>query len=231
MRATLLEMERADSSSLKIVTDEESARLLSDPKQARLLLPFLGRERTLTEAAEELGLRLDAMYYRVKRLERPGLVRVVRLLERKGRAIRTYQASASAYFVPLTAVPDATVEQLLEQGDAGPRKRVTEGLAAALKDATLTIQFGIHVRLDPSGEPSIGLGPQDADWQPQHLLDAAAPALLTSWVSLQLDFADAKALQRELFDLIARYAALGGAQSYLMGVSLVPTPAPGGHDS
>ncbi len=223
MRATVLEMEDVDSSSVEIVTDAESARLLADPESARFVFPFLGRERTVSEVAAELGLKVDAMYYRVKRLERLGLLRVVRLLERKGRAIRTYQASSSAYFVPLTAVPDATVEELLERGEAGPRQRATEGFAAALKDAALAVRFGVHVRLD-DGEPSISLGPEDANWRPERFLDAAAPALLMSWTSLNLDFADAKALQRELFEVIARYSVLGGAQTYLMGVSLVPTP-------
>lgn len=224
--ATLLEMEDADSSSLEVVTDPEAARLLSDPETARLLFPFIGRERTVSEVARELGFRVDAMYYRVKRLERSTLLRVSRTVERKGRAIRTYVASSRSYFVPLAAVPDATVEDLLEQADVEPRRRAAAGFAAALREAGSTMRFGVHVRLDDAGDPSISLGPEDRDWSPEALLDPSAPALLASWAWLQLDFAAAKALQRELYGVISRYAGLQGSQGYLMGLTFTPARRP-----
>lgn len=52
-----------------------------------------------------------------------------------------------------------------------------------------------------------------------------------SWVSLELDYADAKALQRDLFELNARCSGSRGAQIYHMGLTLVPTRARSGRRS
>lgn len=54
-------------------------------------------------------------------------------------------------------------------------------------------------------------------------LDPQAPAVLSAWRdSLTLDFEDAKALQRELFDLLQRYLAKSGAQRYVVHLAMAP---------
>ena len=190
----------------------------------RPLLPFLGRERRVSDVAVELGLKVDAMYYRVRRLEALGLLEVARTVPRKGRALRLYRARSTHFFVPFTALAERTVEELLAEGDAEMRRRAARSTAAAMRDARLPLRMGIHVHLDAAGAPSVALGPADRDWSPQRLLAPGVPAIASAWAPLRLDFEDAKALQRELFELIGRYAAKRGAQPYLLGVQLAPTP-------
>ena len=48
--------------------------------------------------------------------------------------------------------------------------------------------------------------------------------LTTAHDAVYLDFADAKRLQQDLHTLLETYAAKGGAQRYLLRLSLVPLP-------
>ena len=153
-----------------------------------------------------------------------GLLRIVRRVPRKGRAIRTYRAVADSFFAPLHSLPDTTLEELLENGDADPRRRVARGMVAAMREAPTFLDWGVHVTVGDAGDLSVSIGPAEPDWQPARLLEGGAPAVVSSWVPLRLGFEDAKALQRELFDLIGRYSARTGPQEYLLGIALTPAP-------
>lgn len=65
--------------------------------------------------------------------------------------------------------------------------------------------------------------PQLVDDVETSLLSSDAPALWTAWAVLKLDFADAKAFQRELAALVGRYGDKRGSQDYLVRLALAPT--------
>jgi hypothetical protein len=215
-------MEDDDSSSFAVVRDPKAAAFLADLERVQVLLPFLERERTVSDVARELDLPLDAMYYRVRRLVELGLLQPTRTVPRKGRALTLYRARASHFFAPLDALPKRTAEDFLAEGDEPTRRRVARSVARVMLALPRDLRMGLHVRLDDEGRPSVGLGPEERGWRPAKMLDAEVPAIVSSWMPLRLGFEDAKALQRELFDLIERYAGRGGPDAYLLGLQLAP---------
>ncbi len=95
------------------VTDSEQARLLSDNASLRYFRPFVARELSVKEAADELGVALDTMLYRVKVLLGAGLLRVARLERRAGRPIKYYRSVHDAYIIPFDLTPYANLEEIL----------------------------------------------------------------------------------------------------------------------
>lgn len=132
-------------------------RTLTDPKACRILATFIGRERTLSQAAADLDLSLSALTYWVGRLIAAGLLTVARRERRRGSPIKRYRATADAFFVPNAA--------LIEHGRASFRAELRSELQAAL---TRSLAYA--------------------------------------------DGADAKALQRELTELLERYRGRGGGR-------------------
>lgn len=114
-----------------VVEDVQQARLLSDPRSVRFFEPFLGRERTVSQAADEVGVSLDTMLYRVRRLLAAGLLRVVREESRPGRAIKVYRSTSDAYFVPFHSTPYADLAERLRE-ELGPFLNESSDLLARL---------------------------------------------------------------------------------------------------
>ena len=214
-------MKQPNSSSPKIVDEEKAAQLLVDLEQVKLVLPFMGQERSISEVAKDLDMAVDAMTYRVKRFVKLGLLEETRKEARKGRAI-TYYCAASAFFVPVKSIPNQTTEELFLHSDVGMRHTIAKSMTKALYESTSFENWGVLVQKSPDGKPSLGLTPPSADWGFEKLLDASAPALLSSWMPLSLEFEDAKALQADLFQLIGKYASKQGSQDYLLGLALAP---------
>lgn len=215
-------MKGQGSSSFRTVRDAKAAAVLADLDRVQVLVPFLGRERRVSEVAAELGLPVDATYYRVRRLVDAGLVDLSRTVPRKGRALKLYRATADRFFVPLDALPEQTAEEFLTQGDEPTRLLMARSVSRVLRELPDHLQMGLHVSAAPDGKPSVGLGPAEPDWQPDGMLEPGVPAILSSWMPLRLGYADAKALQREMFELIERYAHRDGPDDYLLGLQLAP---------
>lgn len=93
-----------DPAGLHPVTDPAQARIVADPTRSRFLHPFLGRERTVSEAAAELGCAADVMLYRVRRMLAASLLRITATRRRTGRPIKVYRSSHDGYFVPNDAM-------------------------------------------------------------------------------------------------------------------------------
>lgn len=89
-----------DITALHRVENPGQAAILADPIRSRFLGPFLGRERTVTEAAAEVGCTPGAMLYRVRRMVQADLLDVVAIRKRSGRAIKVYRSRHDGYFVP-----------------------------------------------------------------------------------------------------------------------------------
>ena len=83
-----------------MVTNAEAARILLEPKHARFIAPFLGRERLVAEVAEEIGAPLSTTFRHVTRYCEVGILQVTREQTRKGRALKFYRTVTDAFFVP-----------------------------------------------------------------------------------------------------------------------------------
>jgi DNA-binding transcriptional ArsR family regulator len=200
-----------------------AALMLLDPEMLRALSPFVRYERAAASVAEELGLPLSTLLYRLKRLRHAGLLELSRIERRAGSAIRHYRATSHAFFVPYHLTPLETPEALLEREHAPRQRRLERSLVRAGQsqfDGRGQPVFGVRVVLE--GERLVvrnALGP-DTDW---NFLSPLTPAIVDLWAEdVRLEFEDAKALQAEMCDLLKRYRALSGPQGYIVRVAMAP---------
>ena len=134
----LLKMEEVDSSrptseAFYRVQSEEQAQLLSDPGGSRFLHPFIGRENTVAAAAQTLGCSLQTMHYRVKQLLAVGLLEVVRVQKRAGRAVKHYRAVSDAFFVPDDLTHYADLEERFLADLRPTLAAIARGLAEGIR--------------------------------------------------------------------------------------------------
>lgn len=218
----------SSTSSLLEVTDAGAATLLTDWRQRRFLEPFMRRPTSLGEAARELGVALNALHYRVKRLRALGLLEPVAKRPRKGRAVVLYAATAEAFLVPFAATAHADVEAMLRRLSA--LDTFTGHVAAALTQAAEP--WGILIgKPAPGKEVTPQLIPLSRAGKPEPrtpeaILAPEAAALFVAEQGLELDFATAKELQRDLAALARRYEArqTAGEQAYFVALGLTPMP-------
>lgn len=100
-----------DSEWFKVHTQEQ-ARLLTNPAARQLLEPFIGFERTVTQAAQEAGCSVQRLMYRVEQFKRAGLLLETRQQRRSGRPVRYYRAVADGFQIPFEFTPFADVEDM-----------------------------------------------------------------------------------------------------------------------
>ncbi|SDS51896.1 Helix-turn-helix domain-containing protein [Friedmanniella luteola] len=145
------------SGQLQAVTDRRQARLLTDPRSAAFIHPFLGRERSTAEAAREAGCALTTMAYRIRVLHQAGLLRIVRTHHRPGRPISYYRSTQDAYRVPLAATDFADQRDQTHRIGAPIYRRITDAYSAALASSGSGIR--LITRDDHGGIYSTDLPP------------------------------------------------------------------------
>ena len=131
-----------DSGSPHTITDAAQARLLTEPRSRDFFKPFLARERSASQAAEELGCSLNTLLYRIKTFLQADLLHVTREEQRAGRAVKYYRSVHDAYFVPFHLTPHSTLEERLEAQAAPIFATLIRSYAAALQQ---TERFGQHL--------------------------------------------------------------------------------------
>ncbi len=208
-----------------VVVDRPAAvALLLDPERRDYLHPFMLGERSVAEAAADVGLSVKDMAYRVKRMHALGLLRVTRVRPRAGRPIRSYRA-ARAYFVPFAATPDADLEDAVEALLRGPQRQLVTGLVHNLRVTERDVhRWGWRFELDAGERISIRPSGSPDDPAPflRRLLDDDQPAVYVANLPLRLDHAQAKQLQRDLAKLLAHYDGRNGADVYVLSIGLTP---------
>ncbi|HKI57294.1 MAG TPA: hypothetical protein VKB31_09105 [Trueperaceae bacterium] len=205
--------------SYRVVREPAAAALLMNPTTLRQLAPFLGRERTVSQAAAEMGQLPNTVLKRVQRFLRVGLLEVAREAPRRGRAVKLYRTVAELFFVPFEATAAESLEAALAERDAYWERLLRRNVVRARMEALGT--WGTRVYRDARGRLQVQTAvTPEAD---ATTLDAAAPAVLSSWRdSVMLDFEDAKALQRAMYELLLRYEQKAGAQRYIVRLALAP---------
>lgn len=202
-----------------LISDPEAAKALIDPGSLQRLAPFIGRTLSVSQAAELTGEKANTTLKRVRRFVALGLLEVAGEVARAGRPIKLYRAVADTFFVPFEATDAESLEVALAERD-----RLSEQLLRrnVVKSRLDTIgAWGTRIYRDPRGRLQVqtALTPSSNVTS----LDPEAPAVLSAWRdSLKLDFEDAKALQREMFDLLQRYLEKDGAQRYVVHLGMAP---------
>lgn len=147
-------------------------------------------------------------------------------MRRSGERVTLYRAPAEVFFVPFSASPFAQPEELLLR-DYEPlhRQLLASFLEAAMQllGAASVHEFGLLVALADSGQLTVRHGPHPSKALPADLMTKDAPAILNLWDGgLKLDFADAKAFQRDLHTLLETYQKKDGSGTYIAHVGLAP---------
>jgi len=207
----------APGATVMIVSDPTAARWLVRPASLRQLEPFLGATRSVGEAAAATGERPNTVLKRTRRLQQLGLLQCVASVARAGRPVRRYRASADVFFVPFEATGADSLETALAERDAYRERLLRHNVVRARSEAMGT--WGTRIYRDGRGRLQVqtAVSP-DAN---AIMLDPDMPAALSAWRDqVMLDHADAKALQRELFELLLKYQRASGAQRYVVHVGL-----------
>lgn len=209
----------ADRANTAIVSDAARARLLLDARSRAQLAPFLGRPRSVSEAARDVGAKPNTVLRRVQRFLDAGLIDVAEIVARRGRPMRRYQAIADVFFVPFEASDAEDLEAALADREAWVTALLRRSVVRARREAIGT--WGTRIYRDARGRVQVQMAVRpDVDAQPP---GPDGPAVLSAWRdAIELDYPDAKALQRELFDLLERYQRKRGAQRYVVHLGLAP---------
>jgi DNA-binding MarR family transcriptional regulator len=206
-----------------VVRDPAAARMLVRPSGLRRLAPFLGPHRSVSEVATAVGERPNTVLRRIERLLALGLLERERHQPARGRAHWRYRASADIFFVPFEATGAEDLESALAERDADWERLLRRHVVRARSEAMGN--WGTRIYRDARGRLQVqtALGPEAN----ASLLDPDMPAALSAWRDqVWLDHGDAKALQRELYDLLQRYQRNRGSQRYVVHVGMAAVVGP-----
>ncbi|GGJ21817.1 ArsR/SmtB family transcription factor [Deinococcus roseus] len=202
-------------SSLQVNTPELAAFLMDPIKRVRLV-PFLGKENTIKQAASELGISISLMHHHAQKMLDLGLIQVVSEVPRKGKAIFWYRSVADAFYVPFSLTPFETLQAAFLKSEAPWQERLIRGL---LKDALHLEEpgkaWGVLIRRDQHGDFDVttSLGPdQEATNLPG--------AQWSSWTEIHLTPEEALAFREELQQVWLRYRGKQNGQRYLLRLGL-----------
>ena len=202
-----------------MIRDERQARLLLGATTRAQLAPFLARARSVGEAATDTGEKPNTVFRRVRRFLDAGLLEVAEEVPRRGRPLRRYRAIADVFFVPFEASAAEDLEAALADREAWVASLLRRSVVRARREAIGV--WGTRIYRDVRGRVQVQMAVRpDADAEPP---GPEGPAVLSAWRdALELDHPDAKALQRELVELLNRYQAKRGAQRYVIHLGLAP---------
>ena len=217
------------SSPPLILRDPRAARFVADPQASRFLEPFIGRERTASEVATELGVAVSSMLYRIRQLLDLQLLRVARVEARGGRPIKHYRAVADGFFVPFEATDAETLGVLGARSAAALRYSLEVSLGAG-QEALAQAYEGWGVRVGRDAEDRLDRSlvqearSRDGYSATELLLDKAAPAIWDQHLVLDLGEHEAKALQQELVSVYERYYRRDGnnRRPYVIRLAMAP---------
>ncbi len=207
------------SASLAIVNEGAAADVLMDPRALRHLAPFLGRDLTISQAAAESNEKPNTTLGRVRRYQALGLLTVTGEVERRGRPMKLYRTVADVFFVPFEATRSDSLEAALAERDSYWEALLRRNVVRSRLESFGN--WGTRIYRDDRGRLQVQTAvTPDAN---ATTLQPDAPAVFSAWRdAVMLDFDDAKALQRELFELLTRYQRLNGSQRYVLRLAMAP---------
>jgi hypothetical protein len=181
------------------IENELQAKLLSRNETFRFFEPFIAQERTVSQAAGDLGCTPDEMLYRVRSFMDAGLLRIARHERRKGRPIKHYRSVADAFFIPF----NVTYAEIEERGHAQflpTTELLIRNLAKLRRDHEVSGQ-----RIYRAGDGNVW---RDGSPGPARDFDPASRDIPVGDIvsdDIQLTVEEARALQSELREVYDRY--------------------------
>jgi hypothetical protein len=197
-----------------------AAEFLIEPKNLKLIDPFLKTELSVKEFADRCDLTANAAFKIVRKLETLGMIACSQEIVRRGKPIKRYKATAPAFFVPFTHIP---AEHFIGEITRSNWDKMLKSLHHLFSEGRL-IEEGYGAITSRFSNGDLMLTPANAKGELWDVTLEDSPAMVATWMRLQLSFSDAKALQRDLVKLFSSYQKNDGGGEYLMGVFLVETP-------
>lgn len=186
------------------INDTEVAKVLTDLTQVRLLEPFFN-DITLSDAAKQLEVKLTTLLYHITKFMRLGLIEVTKEEARKGKAVKYYRTTAKAFFVPFRITPNLSLKHLLNQLDKPADDVFNREMARAMQEVSAEWGLDIFYHKPEGNELSILIRRKDKPITREVTYNPDGPAIVSFSGDLHLDFATAKALQKDLQELIENY--------------------------
>lgn len=155
-------------------------------------------------------------YRKVQQLLGLGLLVVAAEQPRRGRPVKLYHCPQRSFFIPRQVIG---LTELLE--DQRHNAQINAALDLALGELRIA---GLLVSAEPGGHVQMLL--VDGAHRPVDPYTSGEAALVLNSGELMLDFAEAKALQHELFDVLRRYHARRGSGRYQYQLVLTPDLGP-----
>lgn len=201
-----------------IVDRADAAELLLHPLNFRFIAPFVARSRSVAQAAAELSVSASRVRYWVGRGVAAGLLLTEPAAQ--GRGLR-YRARADVLFLPARLTEAGTTEALARAW-SDPWQAIFLRSVSRVLERTGSV--GVRIFRDADGviDSALARGPtHDVEFD-------QLPPMCGGWHSnMWLDESDARQLQRELADLVRRYATRrGGRDRYVMRLALAPLMEP-----
>jgi hypothetical protein len=201
------------------ITSAKVAAFLNDTTKNRFIAPFIARERSLSEAATIVGVKLNTMTYWVKKMLELKLIKQTRTESRKGSSVRYYCSVAEEIIVPIDLIPKESYEAVLqEQMQPLFEHLIRVNVRSALRQHPGL--WNLHFYRRPDGV----VWREDKPALPGGRRALPLPAL-NDWYRPTLTKESAKRLEHELVELLERYQAEGpqeGGKPYLAHIALVP---------
>ncbi|MCU0951530.1 MAG: hypothetical protein MUC68_10810 [Burkholderiaceae bacterium] len=200
-----------------IVDRADAADLLLHPLNFRFIAPFVARSLSVAQAAAELSVSASRVRYWVARGVAAGLL----LAEPGDSRAQRYRTRADVLFLPARLTEAGTTEALASAWSDPWQAMFVRSVARVLER---TGAVGVRIFRDADGviDSMLARGPtHDIEFD-------ELPPLCGGWMSnMWLDEPEARQLQRELNDLVRRYATRrDGRDRYLMRLALAPLLEP-----
>jgi DNA-binding transcriptional ArsR family regulator len=194
--------------------NDAAIAFVSDPQKLQQLAPFLQDEVTVSQVAVQLKLTQNAAYKLVRTLERLGLVRLTREQRRAGKSVKFYRVVAQRISV---ASDRLSLGQLIELRHARYWERMQRIVSRTYYERDWEDRQWSFV-VDRTHQGQLFLRPFYSDGRAMNSLEDAQPAVFNGWIELRLTPAQAKAMQRDVYELLRRYDASTTGQRYLFGL-------------
>src|SRR5665213_1500156 len=184
------------------IIDPAAAKVFANPRQRKLVLALVDRERSLSDLAALTQTPLNLLHHHMRSFLRLGLVAITRRQVRAGAPIKFYRATARAFFVPA------------ELAGGRPSDSMSVRLRAAVDRNLARTVKGVVYSHDGDGA------------RMRVVRDKDCPATAFEvWLEVHLDEADAATLADELRTLLARFGRRPGAsgRAWIVHAAIAPS--------
>lgn len=209
------------------IDNPEISKMITRFKLMYYLEPFFVKEKTLTEASNELGIKLPSYHYWIKKFLSLGLLVITHEQRRAGSTIKYYMTPAKEILV--------TVRQdrhFLEGFYSYFTKKYNLDVlmsketirAIKHKNQDLGILLSCNKPNDLFAKPVLLKNNKIDSSIDVEIRKSEAPAVVTFWRDINLDKHDSKELQNKLMDLLFEYdkKAKPSGQRYLIQAHMAP---------